>query len=135
MKAVINTIKYCILALIMLTSCKRERQYSFKVFNNTSYRIDKINVSITDEIDLKVEPYSASEAFSLTCKNPRYNFMTEPLMSYIIENYSDTIKSYKNTVRRSGSVSQLMKESTNAIQIQLRSNPKDQEDFFEVIIN
>jgi len=137
MKAIINPIIYFILASTILTSCKKERQYSFIVSNNTSYRIDKFNISLGQGTDLQVEPYSSSSTFSLTHTKPRFNIVTEPSMSYRIVNYSDTTKSYETRTASSVTINNLKKDGTNAINIQISSNPdsKYPTDIFEVTIN
>lgn len=135
MKAIIHTLICSILVSTILTSCKKERNYSFRIYNNTAYRIDRINVHMSNDIDMKVEPYSSSPTFSLTHQIPRFNIVTEPLMGYAIKNYSDTSHTYENTNNGLQEVKNLMKDGTNPIQIELNTNGNSKDDFFHITVN
>jgi hypothetical protein len=118
---------------ILLTSCKKEKEYEFKIINNTGYRIDKIEFSCSIDHLESVVPHGTSPTFILKYKKKAAALFSEPLICFTILNYSDSTNVFENTLGKTASIDNLNKKGLNSVEINLSAKP-DSINIFDIVL-
>lgn len=123
-----------LVAIVLLSACKKVVVYEILIRNNTDYRLDRIHVSTREE-DLypSVEPYGETTIFLDSRKRP--GIFVRPSWDFGIRNYSDSIGSYEYTYGDYIALDQLDKDKVNHVIVFLEPNPEYADDVFEISIN
>ncbi|MDD3738892.1 MAG: hypothetical protein PHP31_06330 [Lentimicrobiaceae bacterium] len=110
-RLLINKLKILFVFICMgqlFFSCTDEVIYNCTIDNTTEYRIDKIEFSCSiNEKIISVPPNSVSNKFQLTYTKNVGRFFVEPVVCVTITEYSDSTKTYKNTIGNVISISDM----------------------------
>lgn len=121
--------------IFILISCSRKRDYEFVVNNKTAYKIISFSIgSGNEKVQVSLNPYTTSDIVTYHFGGTYFNF-TEPLLGLGVDEYSDSINTYKNDIGRVTSIPELNKKSKNNIEISLKSTGSSNNDIFEIIVN
>lgn len=98
--------------ILLFCSCKKEITYECTLINETHYRIEKLEFSCAvDNKTVLIMPRKASEKFELRYVKRAGMFVSEPLLCITVTEYSDSLKSYQNSIGQTFSISDLQKNN------------------------
>jgi hypothetical protein len=137
----ITSLAYLVLLLSLSISCKKERDYKFLVKNNTNYRID--NIAFTGcgimAKGMYVDPNSESQPFIISFNRlscPVGRLLVNPAhLDIHLRKYSDSLGEHNYNSGSEIQIKDLLKNSTNIVQINLATNPYNSNDIFSIDIN
>lgn len=122
----------CILISVILISCSMERDYEFKVYNKTNYKINSFKIE--EDVEIAIEPNDSSEIITWHHDGTYFNF-TEPLVALFIAEYSDSLNVFKNSIGQVFSIPDLNKKDVNRIEITLCDNCQIKDYIFDIEVN
>lgn len=125
-------------SIALFISCKsnKEREYEIIVQNQTGYKLDELEFSCAIENYVtSVDANSNSSILTLSYYHLYFNIFAEPHICYSVRKYSNQSGYYTNSKGRLASISDLKKNETNYLKIQLVSNPSDSTDIFMFSLN
>lgn len=125
-------ISLLIILAALFFSCKKDVNFSFVFKNSTGYKIDNIEFSCAvDKKSITISPNSTSENFTLKYRKKIGRFFTEPLLCVTVLRYSDSLKTYENTIGQTFSIKKL--SETNEFVIELNTDSSGSSGIFKIV--
>ncbi len=121
--------------ILLAISCSEKADYDFIITNETDYQINSFVIgSGDDRIVITIQPNDTSEIVTYEFDGTYFNF-TEPLLTLMVKQYSDSIGTYDYNTGGGTSIPDLKDDSVNRIYIKLDEKSSDSDVIFKIETN